>query len=244
MNLRLIGKTISGVAVTAVLLLGIAAASNTTAYSQRNWDGYPNLGGSFDLRQTALNAGYNEGSKEGRNDRARGRRSNFNDFAAYRNASKDYSSRLGPRDLYSRYYRLAFENGYNTEMGITNNNGIRRDRDQYPINNNNYPVNNNNYPVWNDPNYRQNRPGRNWDRYGTYGGNSNFRQTALNAGYNEGIKQGRRDRGRGYRNPNDFSQYRDATKDYSSRLGGDIEIYRRYYREGFQNGYADGLNGY
>jgi hypothetical protein len=27
----------------------------------RDWDGYPNLGGSFDLRQTALNAGYNEG---------------------------------------------------------------------------------------------------------------------------------------------------------------------------------------
>src|SRR4030081_1536688 len=27
----------------------------------RNWDNYGNYGGSFDLRQTALNAGYNEG---------------------------------------------------------------------------------------------------------------------------------------------------------------------------------------
>src|SRR5262249_15502139 len=44
-------------------------SSVTTSAGQRrgrNWDGYPNLGGSYDLRQTALNAGYNEGSKQGR----------------------------------------------------------------------------------------------------------------------------------------------------------------------------------
>src|SRR5215210_6580327 len=34
-----------------------------------------------------------------------------------------------------------------------------------------------------------------------YGNYSQSQQTALNAGYNEGIKEGRRDRGRGYRNP-------------------------------------------
>src|ERR1700730_10848612 len=34
----------------------------------RNWDGYPNWGGTFQLRQTALNAGYNEGIKQGRDD--------------------------------------------------------------------------------------------------------------------------------------------------------------------------------
>ena len=83
--------------------------------SNRNWDGYPNWGGSFELRQTALNAGYNEGIKEGRNDRARGRHSNFQDFSAYQNATKDYNSRLGNRELYRRYFRRAFESGYNTE---------------------------------------------------------------------------------------------------------------------------------
>ena len=34
------------------------------------------------------------------------------------------------------------------------------------------------------------------DPYG-YGGSSQLRQTALNAGYNEGIKEGRKDRSRG-----------------------------------------------
>jgi len=46
----------------------------------RNNDGYPNLGGTFQLRQTALNAGYNEGIKEGRNDRRRNRTSDFRSF--------------------------------------------------------------------------------------------------------------------------------------------------------------------
>jgi hypothetical protein len=90
----------------------------------------------------------------------------------------------------------------------------------------------------------QNRRGRNWDKYGSYGGSFQLRQTALNAGYNEGIKQGRNDRNR--RNRSDFrnqSAYRKATTDYSSRLG-DRELYRRYYREGYETGYDDGLNGY
>jgi len=77
----------------------------------RNWDGYPNYGGSYELRQTALNAGYNEGNKAGRNDRRSGRynptRSN-----AYRNAMKDYNSRMGDRYAYQQYFRAAFENGY------------------------------------------------------------------------------------------------------------------------------------
>jgi len=77
----------------------------------RNSDGYPNYGGSYELRQTALNAGYNEGNRAGRNDRRSGRydptRSN-----AYRNALKDYNSRMGDRYAYQQYFRAAFENGY------------------------------------------------------------------------------------------------------------------------------------
>lgn len=192
----------------------------------RNWDGYPNWGGSFDLRQTALNAGYNEGTKEGRNDRNRGRQSNYEDFSAYRNATKDYSSRLGDRELYRGYFREAFQRGYNTELGIPvdrDRNG--RDRDT-------------------DDRRDQNRRGRNWDRYGSYGGSFELRQTALNAGYNEGIKEGRNDRKKGrYSNFQNFSAYKKATKDYSSKLG-DKELYRRYYREGFENGYGDGYDGY
>ena len=91
---------------------------------------------------------------------------------------------------------------------------------------------------------REARRGRDWSRNGQYGGTSQLRQTALNAGYNEGIKVGRNDRNRrrrsDYRNN---SAYRNADRDYSSRLG-DKELYRRYYREGYENGYYDGLNGY
>lgn len=92
--------------------------------------------------------------------------------------------------------------------------------------------------------YRRGRRGRNWDRYDNYGGNYQLRQTALNAGYNEGIKEGRRDRNRRERYDfSDFKSYREATKDYNSRLG-DRELYRRYFRQGFENGYADGYRGY
>lgn len=91
---------------------------------------------------------------------------------------------------------------------------------------------------------RRGRRGRNWDRYDNYGGNYQLRQTALNAGYNEGIKEGRKDRNRRERYDfGDFKSYREATKDYNSRLG-DRELYRRYFRQGFENGYADGYRGY
>lgn len=85
---------------------------------QRRWgntrynDGYSEIGGSFQLRQTALNAGANEGIKEGRKDRSRGERFDFTDEGAFQSATKDYSSRLGDRELYRRYFREAFENAY------------------------------------------------------------------------------------------------------------------------------------
>ena len=82
--------------------------------ARRGWEygDYGNWGGSYQLRQTALNAGYNEGIKEGRNDRRRGDRFNFYDESDYRNASKDYNSRFGNRALYQRFFRAGFENGY------------------------------------------------------------------------------------------------------------------------------------
>lgn len=78
----------------------------------RNDDGYPNYGGSYQLRQTALNAGYNEGIKEGRKDRSNGDRFEYRDEEDYRNANTDYSSRFGDRSLYAQYFRQAFVNGY------------------------------------------------------------------------------------------------------------------------------------
>jgi hypothetical protein len=75
-------------------------------------DDYPDWGGTFDLRQTALNAGFNEGIKAGRDDERRNRRYEFRDDSAYQKATKDFSSRFGDRELYQRYFRIAFEHGY------------------------------------------------------------------------------------------------------------------------------------
>lgn len=81
-------------------------------YGRRTSDGYPNYGGSYDLRQTALNSGYNEGIKEGRKDRDRREGFEFRDEEDFRNANSGYSSRFGNRGLYAQYFRLAFQNGY------------------------------------------------------------------------------------------------------------------------------------
>ena len=75
-------------------------------------DGYPDLGGSFDLRQTALNAGANTGIKAGRDDRRRGRPFNYQDEREFQKATKDYSNRLGDLGLYRTYFRQAFSHAY------------------------------------------------------------------------------------------------------------------------------------
>ena len=56
--------------------------SNRNGRYDRNGDGYSDYGGSYNLRQTALNAGFNEGVKEGRKDRSRGDRFDFTDEGA------------------------------------------------------------------------------------------------------------------------------------------------------------------
>jgi len=88
---------------------------------------------------------------------------------------------------------------------------------------------------WNN----QGRRGRNGDGYGNQGGSYELRQTALNAGYNEGVKAGREDRRRGRYNP---TRYSNTTKDYNSRMG-DRAAYQNYFIQAFQNGYADGYRG-
>jgi hypothetical protein len=240
--------------VVVSLMISIGVGASLTGFAQdrnnrrgRNNDGYGNYGGSFQLRQTALNAGYNEGVKDYQKNRGRG--IDFRDQKAYQQATKDYSSRLGDRELYRRYFREAYENGfnaYNAEViNSRDNNNRARNNDNRDWNrdNNNRDRNSDNRD-WNRDNNNNDRRGRNWDRYGTYGGSFELRQTALNAGYNEGIRQGRDDRKRG-RQPNyrNNSKYQQATEDYSTRLG-DRELYRRYYREGYENGYDAGINGY
>ena len=150
MKLNNLKETIGGLLLGFSLLLGIGIMSSVTAqaqyrnddYYRRNrdynrdqrrreiWndryrrnsgDSYPNYGGSFELRQTALNAGYNEGLKEGRRDRNRGNNYGYaygygnygySNSSAYQRATKDYNYRLGDPSLYQEYFRLAFQTGY------------------------------------------------------------------------------------------------------------------------------------
>jgi hypothetical protein len=239
MNIRHLQGKLAGAILGFSLLFGIGVASGITGQAQdpsyrdtqdgraqdsrdrnesrgRDWDSYGNYGGSFQLRQTALNAGYNEGIKAGREDRQRGRRADYRGLSTYQKATKDYSSRLGDRELYRHYFREAFENGHNDE-GYAQGGGNRdyRDRDR----------------------------DRNGDGYGNYGGSFQLRQTALNAGYNEGMEKGRNDRKKNsHSDYRGFSAYQKATSDYSSKLG-DRDLYRQYYREAYENGYNDGYDG-
>lgn len=133
-------KKIGAMVLGISMIIGIGLAMSTTAQAQypqspsgqrdrrdqdrgdrgrdngrwrrRSNDDYPNWGGSFQLRQTALNAGFNEGLKEGRNDLRKHRRYSLRDSNTYRKATKDYNRRDGDMGLYQRYFREAFENGY------------------------------------------------------------------------------------------------------------------------------------
>ncbi len=193
----------------------------------RDWDRYGNYGGSSELRRTALNAGYDEGIKEGRKDRGNGSRTEHRNLRSYQKATKDYSRRLGDRELYRRYFREAFEDGYNAES-YAQGNRDRWDRKRWDRKD--------------DGN--QDRLSSNEDGYGNFGGSFQLRQTALNAGFGEGVKQGREDRrtrkGNGYQG---HSTYQKATKNYSAGLG-EREVFRRYFREAYEHGYADGYAGY
>jgi hypothetical protein len=78
----------------------------------RSNDGYPDWGGSYELRQTALNEGFNAGNKAGLDDYRHNRRSGPQSHSDFQNASHGYNSRMGDRYLYQRYYREAFIHGY------------------------------------------------------------------------------------------------------------------------------------
>ena len=90
---------------------------------RRDSDGYGNYGGSYELRQTALNTGFNDGLKAGREDRNRNERFNYTDERDFQNATKGYSSRFGDRSLYQRYYREGFSHGYADTQGYGGNYG-------------------------------------------------------------------------------------------------------------------------
>ena len=94
------------------VFLVLTAGGASAQRKAKRGPGNPNWGGSAQLRQTALNAGYEEGLVAGRNDQQRRERFNFKDESEYQSATKGYNSSLGDRALYQRYFRAGFEKGY------------------------------------------------------------------------------------------------------------------------------------
>jgi len=80
---------------------------------------------------------------------------------------------------------------------------------------------------------------------GGYGGYArDLERRAYDNGYREGVQEGQRDARRG----RDFSyqrhdEYRDADLGFR-RSDGDINLYRRSFRSGFQTGYSESYNRY
>src|SRR5712664_4163434 len=141
---------------------------------------------------------------------------------------RDYERQQRERELQRQRERQNRQGGWYDQYGNYHPNGSYDQNNDYN--------NQNGY-------YNQGRRGRSWDGYGNYGGSYELRQTALNAGYNEGMKAGRNDRRSGRYDPTRNSAYRNATKDYNSRMG-DRYAYQQYFRAAFENGYSDGYNGY
>ena len=111
----------AAIIVWSLLLIVVGGFGSAAQAQDRNdryrrgqsWDNYPNWGGSFDLRPTALNAGYNEGLKDGNSAREKGRSSDYRNQNSYRKATTDYNSCIRDRELFRPHFRVAYEHVYN-----------------------------------------------------------------------------------------------------------------------------------
>jgi len=66
-----------------------------------------------EVRRQALSNGYREGYRAGRDDRASGRSSSYDDHSSYRDATVGYRSDYGNEDYYRSSFREGFRQGYN-----------------------------------------------------------------------------------------------------------------------------------
>jgi hypothetical protein len=80
------------------------------------------------------------------------------------------------------------------------------------------------------------------DRYGR--GQTRYTTPAFQSGYRDGLEKGREDADDNDRyDPNRHSWYRSATRGYEDEFGSRAD-YQSRYREGFDNGYAEGYRAF
>ncbi|HVG34316.1 MAG TPA: hypothetical protein VM911_14700 [Pyrinomonadaceae bacterium] len=65
-----------------------------------------------DLRQRALDVGYREGFRAGRDDNRNGRSFDYDDHDTYRDATAGYRNSYGDREVYRRYFQEGYRRGY------------------------------------------------------------------------------------------------------------------------------------
>ena len=83
-----------------------------------------------ELLKQAINVGYQQGFKTGKDDHKAKRANNFNDSLIYQNGTYDYQSGVADLNLYQFYFRQGFERGYqdgfnNQKQFGKSTNGIR-----------------------------------------------------------------------------------------------------------------------
>jgi len=86
-------------------------------------DGY---GNGSDVRRVALERGYQEGIRSGRDDRSRNRGAHYEDHSGYRNATAGYNNRYGNIDAYRSSFRDGFRQGYEEGYNGRYSNGSGR----------------------------------------------------------------------------------------------------------------------
>jgi hypothetical protein len=65
-----------------------------------------------DIERQAVDFGYREGYRAGRDDRRDGQNYSYDDHNTYRDATAGYRSSYGDRELYRRYFQEGFRRGY------------------------------------------------------------------------------------------------------------------------------------
>jgi hypothetical protein len=97
--------------------------------NRRDDDDYRNGGyNRNDIERQALDIGYREGYRAGRDDRNDGRRYSYDDHDTYRDATAGYRSSYGDRELYRRYFQEGYRRGYDEGYRNRSGSGTGRSR--------------------------------------------------------------------------------------------------------------------
>jgi hypothetical protein len=165
-------------------------------------------------RQAYLN-GFQDGSNDGTTDRQSGHTFRASGTERYEHADSGYNSSFGEKDVYKRFYRQGYMDGYQRSF-----NGAVAAVPVAP--NPSVPVVA--VPVYVQPGYT-------------------MAQQVYQTGYQDGARDGANDQQSGHNfRPTDSDRYKHADAGYNESFG-EKEQYKQAYRQGYAAGYQQGFNG-